>query len=563
MKKWVILALILFLPLFFFWKQSQSKKEAHSSSKEAPKAPLEASEWRKGVRKDIFFTQGDLRRHFVIESDTSTLSYRAEKGKIEILEKMGKAKATFEDERGSYEILAKEVLYKPIDHTMTATEVEMISALERGVKVLSKKASFDGKTLTLKDDVTLLFHDGTKIIAETAFVDISTPEKKLFLRERVHLTFKEGGDLFASKADFDESSGVALFQGSHELPFVEYRGGGAGDFFIRAERVTAKGFDLLQKDMLSLQEIKAQGQVVIHFKDCLARGDVGLYEKTKEGLQISLFSEGEDKGCQLERANGDLIRAEKMVFSPAKMEFLCLKASGMIDATVGKGEKILFSCQELIYNDIEKTLRLKEDISLDASKLGLINCDKELIVKKGEGHTFSSLHASGKTSLQYEKKNWLLTCLGECSIDEEKKTILFSKASDSPEPVTFKDSSGFLYADTVRVSYRRDEGAVIPVGLDLRGDVRMHNKKGLYSQYALADFAEYYPQTEVAYLKAKKKHRVLLYDTIRQLKISAEAIEVKRDEMTNKEAIQGFGNVRFHFCEKELEEYKAKFNIGS
>jgi hypothetical protein len=91
----------------------------------------------------------------------------------------------------------------------------------------------------------------------------------------------------------------------------------------------------------------------------------------------------------------------------------------------------------------------------------------------------------------------------------------------------------------------------------------MHNngaiepgKTKAFLEYALADVVEYSPQTKEVQLSALNKGRVLFFDKVNNLQISAPALKIKRDAVTQKDSIQGVGDVRFNFVKHELDKMK-------
>lgn len=97
--------------------------------------------------------------------------------------------------------------------------------------------------------------------------------------------------------------------------------------------------------------------------------------------------------------------------------------------------------------------------------------------------------------------------------------------------------------------------------INLNGNVRLLNKVGALPQYALADHLIYDNNTRQIHLVGTKAKRVLLYDKINDLQVSAPEIKIYRDQMTHKEQFRGVGDVRFQFAEKEFDQIRKRFLI--
>jgi hypothetical protein len=56
-------------------------------------------------------------------------------------------------------------------------------------------------------------------------------------------------------------------------------------------------------------------------------------------------------------------------------------------------------------------------------------------------------------------------------------------------------------------------------------------------------------------------NRVLFFDKVNNVQMSAPSLKVRHDSSTQKDSIQGLGDVRFTFIEKELEQLKEHFRL--
>lgn len=129
--------------------------------------------------------------------------------------------------------------------------------------------------------------------------------------------------------------------------------------------------------------------------------------------------------------------------------------------------------------------------------------------------------------------------------------------------VTYSDSMGEVYADHARIDYREVDGSLEATKVTLYDNVRLVNMGSAEkpaSQYALADIVYYFPPEQVMVLESKQ-NRVLFYDTLRDIQLSARSVRAQRDLITKKESVQGIGDVRFVFGPDELDKIKTRFQV--
>lgn len=135
------------------------------------------------------------------------------------------------------------------------------------------------------------------------------------------------------------------------------------------------------------------------------------------------------------------------------------------------------------------------------------------------------------------------------------------------EQVYYQDDMGEIYADRVTVTYAFIDGEYKPAKITLRDHVQLINRSSLSKikdkvtlQYALADYVEVFPNEETMLLKAYEGKRVLFFDKIKDMQLSAKLIKGQRTPSGN-QSIQGQGDVRFTFGQEEIDKLKKHFNI--
>ncbi|MCE5315970.1 MAG: hypothetical protein LLG04_01225, partial [Parachlamydia sp.] len=152
-------------------------------------------------------------------------------------------------------------------------------------------------------------------------------------------------------------------------------------------------------------------------------------------------------------------------------------------------------------------------------------------------------------------------CWGKMIVDHTHLTVTLD-SPDSSKQVFYQDRHGSLYSDRAFVVYDWIDGAIKPGKIILEGNVKMVNKslQTMRHQFALADRVEILPATQEAHLTANAGRRVLIYDQVNDMQVSAaQGIKIKRDEMTKKESVQGIGDVRFNLIDPELEQLYKRF----
>ena len=78
-------------------------------------------------------------------------------------------------------------------------------------------------------------------------------------------------------------------------------------------------------------------------------------------------------------------------------------------------------------------------------------------------------------------------------------------------------------------------------------------------QYAIADIVEYVPKTMEMSFFSSNNRRVLFFDKVNNIQVSAPALKIKRDAATKKDTIKGMGDVRFSFAENEARTAQKTF----
>ena len=237
-----------------------------------------------------------------------------------------------------------------------------------------------------------------------------------------------------------------------------------------------------------------------------------------------------------------------------------------------------------------ETLILRGHVSLTQGKIEHLSSDEEVKIVRtllDKTKQLQTIESSGKTTLTYcEKDNGnihSLTCYGQVLIDHRNFELTMKSPMNEQgmipkgQRIFFKDALGEIYADKLTLTYLTTNHGITPLKLILEGNVHLLDRHTIFQnlgesstilRYAIADIVEYTPATKEMHLLAKDsdtnietdnhKHRVLFFDKINQIQISAKALNIQRDKMSNKESLQGAGDVRFHFVERELQQLEEQ-----
>lgn len=201
-----------------------------------------------------------------------------------------------------------------------------------------------------------------------------------------------------------------------------------------------------------------------------------------------------------------------------------------------------------------------DDNSLLNMKSENLNVNKNLRTLQSEGWT----EITYKNMISNQEHQ--LICEGSLFVDHQKKQVFIE--GSSIKQIIFVDNRGTIHSDRAVIDYEEKNNHYLPKKISLMGNVHMHNniaKTGSsdqpIEQYALADRVEYLPEQEFLTLQADPKKRVLFFDKINHMQMSAPEIIITRNPKTKKESIKGQGDVRLTFAGQELEQLYKEFHI--
>lgn len=461
----------------------------------------------------------------------------------------------------------------------------------------SEEAHYDGKSITLTGTVSVE-HEFGQISAHQVILSSDNQNKNLRFANLkivgdVQISLKDGGQLSCSKAEIDYHNRKGHFFGTPHQEDVVYtendphRNKNKTPLIVKSQRMTVEidPYHLTSSENVFRQIIAEENVTINYHHDLIAVADFAEYQKGSDDFptkaMISLKSNKQGGTCQVTNRNGDLISASQLDIDINKQKIFFANPKGTF-CTHPENEQgvhqIDFSANQLEFDLTQDLMILRDHVAINQIGMGQLFNDREVKVYRNDvgGHKkIRSIQALEKTTLNYPKENKTmphsLTCYGILTIDHEKlQGSLESPKNEEGKviegkQICFQDRFGEIYADTVKMSYDVNNSTITPVKITLMGHVQILNRtaadcedQGKFLQFALADSVEYYPNKKKMYLKASEDSRVLFFDKTNNLKISAPALKISRDQ--KKDSVQGFGDVRFSFVEKEFAELRERFH---
>lgn len=459
--------------------------------------------------------------------------------------------------------------------------------------IQSSYLEYKTNTLHLSQNVSLELDLGT-LFADEATVFSEKPNDEvsayyIHLNGNVKLFLKDGGQIECSSADIDPVSRMATFHSNAEQEFVTYTEINDSNPFVLKSRNMAAALTPADN---SIKYITAEKDVTVMYKDLIKatapKASFQRHELTEAAVNHRLpgtliLEMDEQIHCEVTHGNGDFISANRIEIDTINRQMAFTYPTGTLypkglNTTVS--QPLSFSCDSLVWNDREQILKLSGHIDLSQDNMGtLANEDRVFIYlnEKNKQLELKTIQTYGKTIFRYfdpnkKERSQTITCYGTCILDHENGLTLMNSPHNSAgnvvesKQILIKDDIGELYADKITLYYTHQDQKINPSKIDLEGNVKIFNhsfsdpaKTKIKIEYALADTMEYLPEKKEVWLSGTNNKRVLFFDRINNLQVSATSLKIYRDQTTNRESVQGFGDVRFNFIKREVEEMQNQF----
>lgn len=481
----------------------------------------------------------------------------------------------------------------------------------------SDLVNYNGKLITLTGHATVN-HELGKVEAHQIILTPETVGKKMHIAylqmfDGVNISLQDGGHLSCSEAVVDYHALTGKFSSGPQgyVVYKENLRGRTQNSKIPLE-VKSLTMSILLKRMnqqdspLVINQITVDDDVAVNYNgDFFATADHGIYKREEilsdamqepnSGLltpslagkllssqSILLLEANEPLGtCQIKNRNGDFIKAKNINIDILKHEILFDAVHGSLFTHRGnEKDEINFSCDTMIWNEPQDLLTLRDQVQVNYIGIGTLHNPYEIRIQRqliNGNKQLKTIDCLGETVLKYQDdkkhENHILTAYDRLVLNHQHKQAYLSSPRDSNNRVLenlqvhFSDSLGEIYADEVFVDYREIDKKMTPVKLFLKGNVWLLSRTkadkedpGKFLQFVMADRIEYDIATKEMLCMADFNKRVLFFDRSNNLQVSAPSVKARRDSQTRKDTIQGMGDVRFSFIEKEFELMKKRFS---
>lgn len=477
-----------------------------------------------------------------------------------------------------------------------------LHAAEESMTIQSGEALYNGQDISLSGQV-LVEHPLGQIASKYLILmpsGMSPSHRPKFAMLKIHddvvINWAEGGCLHCQEALIDSDLLTGMFQGNAEQPNVIYE---MARCALTSQSEKAPVRIQSHKMHVQLEKREREGQAPQTVLRCIQADDKvqvkyaekytvlashANYQQDNNVLSqriISLYPDSSSQTCQLIHENGDTITSDSILIDLDKQELFLNQSKGTIHVEGEKPYEIQFSADKLIWDENQHLLTLQDHVCIKQPGLGDIYTDQKVQIQQEvvEGKlTVRKLTFPSGTRLNYldvkRGSTHQMVCHGVLEADPIRCIIQMKSPIDShgqvldDQQVYFEDVMGEMYADQVEFHYQTADQGIIPIQLSMRGHVKVFNRfnghpdeSGSVLQYALADRVDYRPSEQEMLLTSQKGHRVLFFDKINNLKMSAPSLKIRKDKQSQKESIQGLGDVRFTFMESEFEEFKKRFKF--
>lgn len=453
--------------------------------------------------------------------------------------------------------------------------------------VSSENASYDGQDLILSGHV-VIDHILGKMQARKALLKrqekTNFPFNQIELDQEVLILLKEHGRITADRADFDLQKHRGILS-SNQKQNVKYQD------MIHDKREKLIPFSIEGRSLelkLSSKEEKnreylidsicAQQNVAISYANAFfltavkaTYNQLDLINQWK-GL-ISAYGQDSDNNCCLTHEQG-IVHAKQIDINLVDSYLQLFHAKGVLQSFLSpKAEKsfLYFSTDSLNWNDLEKKLLFKGPTQIEEQDLGIIHTQDELIIRNctiDHKMVFQTLDAKGHTLMIYKDlqgSSHRIEGHGRLYIDQNKLQAWMKSPQDQDGNIQnqlhYETEDLNVFSDSAQLDYININHHVKPSSIVLREHVRLLSKDpDKPAQLALADKLSYSLDTHSIILSAHPGKKVLFWDGLQELKISAPEVHITTDYLTREKVIKGVGKVQFAFSKEEQSQFNQYFS---
>lgn len=359
----------------------------------------------------------------------------------------------------------------------------------------------------------------------------------------VEVELGDGRKLSCLAAEYDPEAGVLYLHGDAQEKIVFQ------DAQLKMSCYEAR-LDIASD--LHVDKLETSGDVAMfHKSGVTAHAENAAYRSGNDGY-IMLAG---DEICQLKSKRGDIIKAKIFCFHPSDKLVTIDHPSGTLSTEPFVTH---FEADQLIWDRDNEEYRFTGNVKIRQNQLGTIAVSDRLTINKKK----RNLHAEGAIELSFLLSN-ALKCNGTLDIDHNEHIATIHSPDDF---IHFSDSRGKIEAHRATIHYL-GENKPLFLSFIAEENVRIVSyatvddvisETMLHS--VITDHAELNIGNQSLTLRADDGKRTLLYDHINHLQVSAPSLVLQRDIHTNKDKIEGLGDVRFSFTEQELQRIKQQLS---
>jgi hypothetical protein len=455
-------------------------------------------------------------------------------------------------------------------------------SLSAELRIKAEEVDYSDDRVTLNGEV-VIDHRMGKMSSETAYYTQPGGGEEgglLYLQKEVHINLPNGASLDCSRAEFDRRGRTGLFFGEDKLLLYSSQAfsqaGNQAPLTIEAKKLRVRVGEA------AIEELEAEEDVHIRYdNEVSGRTDWLWYEpRVGEDKAGGIFHMTPLEGRQshIVTDSGDRIHAQEIHLDVGREKIIFDQADGEI--FFNSGEQVFFRSDEVAWEDQRQRLTMTGRVMVHQQGVGKLKSNESIrldMVREEGRRRLRVMESRGKTTLSFvddgNHELHTIVCFGSAVVDHYLfKTTMKSPRVNGVVPrdkrVVFRDRMGHVTANDVELLYYPQNGQPRLSKITLIGDVYLLNlapfdpaDSGPVRQYALADRAEYDPTTLQVTLTAEAPNRVLYFDEINRIQVSAPEIEAWRNGVSGEESIRGKGDVRFSLAEGELDQMKPLFRM--
>lgn len=451
-------------------------------------------------------------------------------------------------------------------------------------RVSSENASYDGQNLILSGHV-VIDHILGKMQARKAFLKRQEkthfPFNRIELDQEVLILLKDHGRITADRADFDLQKNQGILSSNQEQTVI-YQ----DMIYDKREKLipfTIEGrsleLKLLSKEKKNseylIDSICAEQNVAISYANTFfltaAKATYNHLDPINQWKgHISAYGQDANTSCCLTHEQ-DIVYAKQIDINLIDSYLQLFYAKGILQSFLSpktKKSSLYFSTDSLYWNDLEKKLLFKGSTQIEEQDLGIIHTQDELIIKNcmvNNKMIFQTLDAKGYTIMIYKdlkRRNHRIESSGRLHIDQNKLQARIESLQDQKGHIQnqlyYETEDLNAFSDSAQLDYVNINQHIKLSSIVLKEHVRLFSKDP-NKQLAIADKMSYSLDTHSIILSAYPGKKVLFWDALQELRISASEVHITTDYLTQEKVIQGIGKVQFAFSKEEQTQFNQHF----